>query len=193
MKVGHNFGVDQGDSSVDADVAAGLEPQTNWNNLSGGSGNASDIVADDGGASVATDINVEWVSNNTWSSTGGGEENNEFEDGGDKVIFTGYLDTGAATTTAVTITGIPQELQDAGYSVVCYIMGGVPEKGGGYWVEDDAGNILTDVLIGDSNVGSSEYVEDPGVDHSDMGNYVILKGLSAANICLLYTSPSPRD
>ncbi|MDA7676551.1 PA14 domain-containing protein [bacterium] len=182
MKVGLNFGVDQGDSSVDADVAAGLEPQTNWNNLSGGSGDASDIVADDAGASVATDINVEWVSNNTWSSTGGGEENNEFEDGGDKVIFTGYLDTAAATTTAVTITGIPQELQDAGYSVVCYIMGGVPEKGGGYWVEDDAGNILTDVLIGDSNVGSSEYVQDPGVDHSDMGNYVILKGLSAANI-----------
>jgi len=182
MKVGLNFGVDQGDSSVDADVAAGLEPQTNWNNLSGGSGDASDIVADDGGASVATGINVEWVSNNTWSSTGGGEENNEFEDGGDRVIFTGYLDTGAATTTAVTITGIPQELQDAGYSVICYLMGGVPEKGGGYWVEDDAGNVLTDVLIGDSNVGSSEYAEDPGVDHADFGNYVILKGLSAANI-----------
>ncbi|MDP6795888.1 MAG: LamG domain-containing protein, partial [Verrucomicrobiota bacterium] len=182
LKVGLNFAVNEGDSSVEAAVAAGLVPQTNWNNLPDGTGSASDIVADDGGASVATSISVEWVSNNSWASTGRGEENNEFEDGGDRLLFTGYLDTGAATTTSVTITGIPQELQDAGYSVVCYLMGGVPEKGGGYWVEDADGNVLTDVLIGDSIENSSEYIEDPGVDHTDFGNYVILKGVSAGSI-----------
>ena len=156
--------------------------QTNWNNLEGESGSASEIVADYGGSSLATDISVEWASNNSWASTGGGEENNEFQDRGDRLLFTGYLDTGDATITSVTIAGIPQEMQDAGYSVICYIMGGIPHKGGGYWVEDANGDVLTDILIGDSNENSSQYVEDPGADHDDEGNYVVLKGLSAGSI-----------
>ena len=89
--IGLNFGADQGGGSLEADVSAGVtgSVQGNWNNLAGEAGSAS-LVDQDGADTGAT---VEWTSNNTWSSTGGGEENNGFEDGGDKTLFTGYLDT----------------------------------------------------------------------------------------------------
>ena len=137
--IGLNFGADQGGGSLEADVSAGVtgSVQSNWNNLAGEAGSAS-LVDQDGADTGAT---VEWTSNNTWSSTGGGEENNGFEDGGDKTLFTGYLDTGVATTTSVTIKDLPAGLA-MGYDVICYLMGGVPHKGGAYWVEDENGNIL---------------------------------------------------
>jgi len=125
--IGLNFGADQGGGSLEADVSAGVtgSVQGNWNNLAGEAGSAS-LVDQDGADTGAT---VEWTSNNTWSSTGGGEENNGFEDGGDKTLFTGYLDTTEASTTSVTITDLPSALA-MGYDVVLYVMGGVPHKGG---------------------------------------------------------------
>ena len=99
--IGLNFGAEREGASLDADVSAGVtgSVQANWNNLEGQTGSAA-LVDHEGEDTGAT---VEWTSNNTWSSTGGGEENNGFADGGDKTLLTGYLDTGAATTTSVTI------------------------------------------------------------------------------------------
>ena len=57
-------------------------------------------------------------------STGWGEENNAFEDGGDRTMLTGYLDTGGSTTTTVAIsdyTGRPVELR----RMLCTGLGGV--------------------------------------------------------------------
>jgi len=142
VMVGLNFGADEGGGAgaLGADDTAGVtgSEQSNWNNLDGAEGSSSDIVDATG---AATGMTVSWTSNNTWASTGRGEENNAFSDGPDKALLTGYLDTGAATTTAVTITDIPAELA-MGFNVVCYLTGGVPHKGGGYWVEDADGNIL---------------------------------------------------
>jgi hypothetical protein len=137
--IGLNFGANQEGGSLGADDSAGVtgSAQSNWNNLEGAEGSAS-LVGHDGADTGAT---VEWASNNLWSSTGVGEENNGFADGGDKTLFTGYLDTTNDTTTSVTIKDIPAALA-MGYDVVLYLMGGVPHKGGAYWVEDESGNVL---------------------------------------------------
>ena len=137
--IGLNFGANQDGGSLAADDSAGVagSEQSNWNNLEGAEGSAS-LVGHDGADTGAT---VEWASNNLWSSTGAGEENNAFPDGGDKTLFTGYLDTTDNTTTSVTIKDIPAAMA-MGYDVVLYLMGGVPNKGGAYWVEDESGNVL---------------------------------------------------
>ena len=176
---------------MDADAAAGVPGyvQQNWNSLAGGAGTSDAVVANDGSSSGIT---VEWASNNTWSSTGWGEENNLFE-GGDLTMMTGYLDTGGATTTTVAVSSIPAEL--ASYDVIVYALGGVAAhqmppaiRGGIYWIEDTDGNILTEKKVGDSSRNPAEYVEDPGVDHTDEGSYLVFSGLSAGNIVVVGTT-----
>ena len=186
LSVGLNFGADAPDGSaagtMEADAEAGLPGyvQQNWNSLAGGTGSSDEVVANDG---LPSGITVEWVSNNTWSSTGWGEENNAFEEGGDRTMMTGYLDTGNATTSTVAISDIPDELSS--YDVIVYALGGVAFRGGLYWVEDSEGNVLTARKAGDSDQNPTGYVEDPGVDHSDSGNYLVFSGLSAANIVVV--------
>jgi hypothetical protein len=194
--VGLNFGADAPDGSnegtMDADAEAGLSgfAQQNWNSLAGGAGSSDAVVANDGSSSGIT---VEWASNNTWSSTGWGEENIEFEDGGDRTMMTGYLDTNASSQSTVAISDIPADLSS--YDVIVYMLGGVAAhqmppaiRGGLYWVEDPEGNILTDVKVGDSPRNPAEYAEDPGVDHDDEGTYLVFSGLSAANIVIVGTT-----
>ncbi|MDP7291666.1 MAG: hypothetical protein QF497_05525, partial [Verrucomicrobiota bacterium] len=182
-----NFGADAPDGSaagtMEADAEAGLPGyvQQNWNSLAGGTGSSDEVVANDG---LPSGITVEWVSNNTWSSTGWGEENNAFEEGGDRTMMTGYLDTGNATTSTIAISDIPDEMA-ASYDVIVYALGGVAFRGGLYWVEDSEGNVLTDRKVGDSDQNPTEYAEDPGVDHDDNGNYLFFSGLSAANIVVV--------
>ncbi|MCP4743651.1 MAG: LamG domain-containing protein, partial [Actinomycetales bacterium] len=183
--VGLNFGADAPDGSgagaMEAGASAGLAgiAQSNWNSLADAAGSSDAVVANDGSSSGIT---VEWASNNTWSSTGWGEENNGFE-GGDRTMMTGYLDTGNATTSTVAISDIPDELSS--YDVIVYALGGVAFRGGLYWVEDSEGNVLTARKAGDSDQNPTGYVEDPGVDHSDSGNYLVFSGLSAANIVVV--------
>ena len=109
--VGLNFGADAPDGSgagtMEAGTSAGLSVQQNWNSLAGAAGSSDAVVANDGSSSGIT---VEWASNNTWSSTGWGEENNAFEDGGDRTMMTGYLDTGGSTRSTVAISDIPADL-----------------------------------------------------------------------------------
>jgi hypothetical protein len=187
LSVGLNFGADAPDGSaagtMEADAEAGLPGyvQQNWNSLAGGTGSSDEVVANDG---LPSGITVEWVSNNTWSSTGWGEENNAFEEGGDRTMMTGYLDTGNATTSTIAISDIPDEMA-ASYDVIVYALGGVAFRGGLYWVEDSEGNVLTDRKVGDSDQNPTEYAEDPGVDHDDNGNYLFFSGLSAANIVVV--------
>src|SRR6185503_20418297 len=107
------------------------------------------VLSDTG---AGTSVTVVWDSNNTWASTGKGEENNQFPDGPDHTLMTGYLDTGDATTSHVTIAGIPETLTAGnGYDLYVYLLGGVPGKGGGYRVLDSAGAVLKDYVLADAN------------------------------------------
>ena len=69
---------------------------------------------------VPTAVTVSWVSNGTWASTGSRGENNNLLTGNDKALTIGYLDTGNATTTSVTITNVPAALTSLGYDVYVY-------------------------------------------------------------------------
>ena len=187
-KIGLNFGVDQGASSLAAAAVAGVEDaaQANWNNLSGQNGSTNALTAQvDGTTPETTTVNVSWVSNGTWGSTGLGEENNVFT-GNDKTLLTGYLDTGAPSTTSVTITNLPVSLTGDSYDVYVYAMGGVGGRGGGYRILDAAtGAVLKDYIRAQTGTNLTEYVQVPtGLPSTEwgVGNYILFTGLTSASI-----------
>jgi hypothetical protein len=167
--------------------------QANWNNMPNQNGtNVTGLVADAAGTAEATSVSVSWVCNNLWSSTGAGEENNKLT-GADKVLMTGYLDTGNATSTKVTINGIPAKLTDNGYDLYVYAMGGVGGRGGSFRIWDaSTGLVLRDFIRAQTPTNFTEYVEVPtnlgatgngaGTLSFGVGNYLVFKGLSAPNI-----------
>lgn len=186
--IGINFGADEPNGGnlggLTPTQAAGIDGaiQSNWNNTSGAAGTAENLVADDQGTAVATTATVTWTSPNTWSSTGRGEENNGFPDGPDRTLMIGYVDTGNATTTTITIEGVPQALTSSGYDVVIYTMGGVSGRGGSYRLLSGPDQPLTDYKLGAAPANSTTYVEDPGVSHDDTGNYLVFNGLTASTL-----------
>jgi len=163
--IGVNFGSDQvgTSSALNATDVAGVVPQANWNNAAGANGTIANLNADLNGAGGPSGVSITWASNNLWSSTGSGEENNSFV-GADKALMTGYLDTNDTSTSTVTVAGLPS----GAYKVIVYAMGGVPGRGGQY-------QIAATTKSGDTGgVGANgpAYVEDLGVDHTDVGNYL---------------------
>lgn len=161
--------------------------QSNWNNLPAVATSEAPIAlkADAAGVVRTTTATVEWACPNTWASTGRGEENNEFV-GSDRVLMTGYLDTGGATTTKVTLSNLPNDLSAAsgGYDVVVYSLGGVAERGGGFRITDANGTELKPVVLAKTPPKPSEFAKvsptDPAV-HAH-GNYIVFKGLTAKTI-----------
>lgn len=207
IKVGLNFGTEQPDiadppgSALLADDVAGVPAvaQSHWNNLSGPS-SATDADGNPTPTAVLTDtgagtsVTVTWASNNTWASTGEGEENNGFT-GPDKTLMTGYLDTDAATTTQVKINDIPETLTGGGgYDVYVYALGGVGGRGGGYRITDAAGTVLKPYVLADSGTNPSAYVEVPqgAAGTRGVGNYILFKGLKATNIVVEATTTAPQ-
>ncbi|MDA1274666.1 MAG: Ig-like domain-containing protein [Verrucomicrobia bacterium] len=199
--IGLNFGADEpngaGTATLSATDKAGAPgvAQSNWNNLTTLSGSETGtIVANAGGSSAATSVQVDWTSNNTWSSTGRGEENNQFT-GPDLALMTGYLDTGNATTTSVTISGLPSDLTGGGYDVYVYALGGVAGgRAGGYRILD-AGTkaVLKDYVRGTSSDNPTDYVQVPASvagGGPGLGNYLLFTGLSASSIIIEATTES---
>ena len=187
--IGLNFGADEASGSrsgtLAATAVAGVPDvaQANWNNLDLLNGSSTTIVGDAKGAPATTAATVTWTSANTWASTGRGEENNQLT-GADKTLMTGYLDTGAATTSTVTVQNLPAELTSAGYDVYVYLLGGVANKGGGYRIVDaNSGAVLKDYVKAQSAVNPAAHVQaipagtDPGT-----GTYILFSGLASSNI-----------
>lgn len=186
--IGLNFGADEPDGAFGGILpsigTAGVPGviQANWNNLTNATGSSTVIVADKLGTTQPTSVSVTWDCPNTWASTGRGEENNQLT-GNDKLLMTGYLDTGAATTTTVTIDGLPSDLTADGYDVYVYLLGGVPNKGGGYAVTDANDAALTAWVDAQPPTNPTNHVQavpQPGV--WAVGDYVKFTGLTAANI-----------
>jgi len=194
--IGLNFGADEpngANAAVLPSIATAGVPgvvQAHWNNLTGASGSASALVADAKGQAMPTSAAVEWSCPNTWSSTGRGEENNKFTEN-DFVLMTGYLDTGNATTTRVTITGLPTELTSKGYDVYVYALGGVPGRGGGYRIVDaaDPTKVLKDYVDAQVPANPTNYVEAvPTPGAWAVGTYIKFSGLAAPGITVEATT-----
>jgi hypothetical protein len=208
LKIGVSFASDEpvsadppGSGLVATDVAGVPSvAQGNWNNLrtlatpqdADGNNVPAALLSDSG---AATSVTVVWDSANTWSSTGNGEENNGFAEGPDKVLMTGYLDTGDPSTSHVTITGIPDALTGFGYDLYVYALGGVPGRGGGYRVLDSTGKVLKDYVLAQSSTNPSSYVEVPqnlAAGAHGTGNYIVFRGLNASTITLEATTAKPQ-
>jgi len=194
--IGLNFGSDAltaVDCELSAAEVAGAPSvlQANWNNLKGANGtNVANIVADNAGTSEATSVTVDWISNNLWTSTGQGEENNQFT-GADRVLMAGYLDTGNATTTTVKVSNIPAALTNNGYDVYVYGLGGVSGRGGAYRIVDASGAVLKDYAYGASMLNPGNYVQLPAgtvKGTPGVGNYIVFNGLKAASITIEATT-----
>ncbi len=188
--IGLNFGANENGARMSSNEVAGVDvvAQANWNNLIGANsdttGPVSGIVAEKAGAPAATAVTVEWTSPNTWESTGRGEENNQLT-GSDHTLMTGYLDTGGANTTPVTISNIPTDLTSGGYDVYVYLLGGVPGRGGGYRIVDAAGTVLKGYVLAQGAANPTNFVEVPqiaGSTNYGAGTHIIFKGLKASTI-----------
>lgn len=185
-RIGLNFGANQPGGFMAPSAVAGVAEiaQANWNNLSGPNGMISSIVADASDVSEAISTTVQWTSNGTWASTGLGEENNGFAASPDRTLLTGYLDTGAATTTLVTISGIPTQVMGR-YDVYIYATGGVAGRGGGYRILDGAGQVLKNYVNAQSETNPSAYTQvtvPPASGTHGIGNYIVFSGLNASTI-----------
>ena len=181
LTVGLNFAADDNEGGgVAADAVAGVVPQAHWNNLNANNGSASALVASDAGAALPTTIGVTWTSPNTWSSTGRGEENNQFPAGPDRTLMTGYLDSdNAAGVVNIAVTGIPPEFTSGGYDVIVYALGGTStDRYGAYTIGGE-----TKIL--NSAANPTGYVEDPGASKTDNGNYTIFRGQFGTSFTLI--------
>ncbi len=194
LSVGLNFGSSQAGGSLAATDIAGVPgvAQPLWNNLPDANGSVAKVVVNANGVSQEAPIAVEWASNGLWSSTGVGEENNPFT-GADRTLLTGYLDTGNATTTTVTIKGLPAGVAAAGYDVYVYTLGGVAGgRSGGYRVLDATSKaVLKDYVFGTSLTNPSTYQETPiSTDKANpaAGTHIVFRNLTATGIIVEATT-----
>jgi hypothetical protein len=152
--------------------AAGVLGTVNWSNLDLLSGGPSDATVDDDGVADVTGVTVTWTSNNTWSSTGRGEENNTAPAGDDRNLMSGYLDTSDVSVTTVTVEGLDSITTNA-YSVYVYVNGGVTNRGGDYTIGADTQSLI-DTAAFDGNYVQGE-------------NYLLFEGVSGASFMLTAT------
>jgi len=169
--------------------------QANWNNIKGASGtnivNIVDDAIDD--TSKTTSVSLTFVSNNTWTSTGDGEENNGFAPGPDRTLMSGYLDTGAPSTTSVIISNLPTALTANGYSVYVYCLGGTDNgRSGGYHILDASTKaVLKDYIFVTCTSNAVGYVQAPVSINPTVpavGNYMVFSGLTAKSIIVEATT-----
>jgi hypothetical protein len=113
------------------------------------------------------------------------EINNDFI-GSDRVLMKGYLDTsGGVLDTSIIVSGLGPEFS-GGYDVYVYALSSVGSdgRGGRYSIGSiikfgDTGN------NGPPDVNGPLYVEDPGVDHLDKGNYLVFHGITGDSFTLI--------
>jgi len=176
LSIAVNFGADEplGNRS-DVLGEAGVLGTENWNNLDGAVGGPEPLQSDEGGVVNDTEVMIEWQSNNTWASTGRGEENNTAEPGNDRNLMTGYLDTGGGgVTSTVTVTGLDDILEpDQEFTVYVYMNGGVTGRGGDYQIGDQT-TPVTDEVPFDGTYNRGE-------------NYIVFTGLKGSEFTLTAT------
>jgi hypothetical protein len=161
---------------------AGVVPQANWNSIFANAGtDQAGNVYDNNGTAVNSTATISWASNNTWSSTRPGELNNNFPEGPDRIMMTGYLDSGdtAATATTVTVNNIDAPLRTPAYDVYVYMANGFAGvRGGGFTLTSGTN---TQVKYGSTAASPGMHVRDPGtdIDNTVHGTYLQFTGLTA--------------
>jgi hypothetical protein len=196
FSIGLSFGANESNATINATSVAGVASvaQANWNNLSGLSGTNTSVVASSGGTSTPTTAVVKWVSNGTWAIATRGEPNGtNFAVGTpNRLLMEGYLDTGNATTTTVTITNLPGQLTSSGYDLYVYALGGVAGRGGSYRILDAAtGTVLNNYVRVQSPSLPTNFIQvpvPPTGTNFVAGNYMVFSGLRASGVIIEATT-----
>ena len=147
------------DAPLGASERAGVVPIANWNNASGQTGMASGLNDSSG---KPTGVAVAWDSANTWDA-------GIADAPGDFRLMKGYLDTGNATVTMVTFSGLDPTMA---YDFYLYANGDNPGREGVYTVGDQT------VYIREDAVFSGAYIRSTGITPTDpnaSGNYAVLR------------------
>ena len=199
--VGLNVGANEGGAQLSAGDVAGVDQvaQADWNNIFGNVTNdVRGIVADKGGVATATTIDVTLAgSPNTWAAEGlGGRSDSAYGtagllSGNDSILMTGYLDTGAPSTTQVIITGIPTDLTSGGYDVIVYSTGGTGGRGGGFRVANASTNTLQGYYKMKAPVGATNFIQcipDTTGVNWNTGNFVVFTNITANSIVVEATT-----
>ena len=195
-----SIGVNVGASGFDlsSTTSAGVEAQTNWNNLTGGNV-AATAVNDDSGTLLATTVQVQ----TSWSYTTGAGTSD-----GDHTLMHTALDNGGGEMGFV-VTNIPYAV----YDVIIYHEGASDDgRGGPFFIRDtDGGNaIIASQVSYDSSTFSGTFVDgatvgtvpgtgiddngtpgDPNDDFVVNSNYVRFSGLTLANIGIRSDAANP--
>ncbi|MDA7680310.1 hypothetical protein N8633_00830 [bacterium] len=165
-----NFGQAQPSSTDNptsvVEGAAGVLGTETWNNPEGGTGGPEPLLSDSNGSSGDSSATVTWESNNLWSSTGLGEENNTAPDGNNRNLMSGYLDTNASDTIFVQVDDVPYDV----YTVYVYMKGGVIGRGGDYKVSCNVQYHQDDAAF------SGEFVEGAG------GDYLVFENVTGSTL-----------
>lgn len=179
IKFGANEPMPDG-SALDPTAVAGVPgvDSANWNNAFLEVGSIDNLVRDTQGTPTTTDASAIWAATNTWCSVGCGDEFNNNFAGDDYKLMAGYVDQNTVPfTIRVVISNLPDDMA-ASYDVYVYVLGGVPERGGQYTV-----NGMTKFgFVGGDGFNGPDYVEDPGDDTSQRGNYLVFRGLSGNRV-----------
>lgn len=175
-----NFAADQpGRTGATSEVTgpAGVLNTVNWNNTTGQSGTASNVVADVAGVSTPTTIAVNYAATvGNWSSTGRGEENNTGTgENGD--LMSGYLDTSNTSNVIISTTGLTTQGIPGPFNVYVYVQGGVNGRGGTYNLTSTGGYNVTDSH--DTTAAfDGTFVEDTDLAGTTPGsNYLVFRGV----------------
>jgi hypothetical protein len=138
--------------------SAGVVPETNWNNAVGSSGSAALLSDATGNLNGAT---VTWSANGVFST-------GISDTAGNSRMMKNYLDTGNATTTTVTVNGLPANAN--GWNVYVYFDGSNPEtREGAYTI---SGTGITTTSINGFDLANTDFSGTFAQASSSTGNYV---------------------
>jgi hypothetical protein len=204
-----HFGVEEpkallGSMLFPGDIA-GVVPSDNWNNASVdmtqaqndyGSGLASGLTRDTNGVAVTTNASVLWHADGAWSSTGRGQENNNFDpSSADHALMSGYLDQNKdiPSPTMIVINNLPSDFATGTYDVYVLALGGTSNRGGEYRC-NSAGPLyfLPGGAINNGPFTGPTYVQatgdDPNYGSNDYGNYVVFPNQTGGTVAVTATN-----
>jgi hypothetical protein len=195
-----HFGSDEptggNQSMLDPSAVAGVVPSANWNNATTKGGVLGALVRDTNGVAITTGATALWETTNTWSSTGKGEENNNFDPAtGNYTLMTGYLDQNTAKPSPlfIQIRNLPDDIANGTYDVYIYALGGHSGKGGEYTV----GNVGPKFFVGGGDTDNGPFTgpdfkeakgTDPAYGPDDYGNYIRFQGFTGGVVTITATN-----
>ncbi len=179
-----DFGVSV-QSAMGPTEVAGVVSQSNWNSFGGATGSQGSLLDNSGSA---TSTSVSWTSNGLYQVQDG-----QTDTPGNQRMMYGYLDTDNATTTSVSVSGIPSSFLANGYDVYVYFDGsnGADNRTGQYTLVPSIGSSLTkygrdagNTFYNGTFVEANSTVAPTTVTSAPAGNYIHFSALIAGGFTL---------